>query len=583
MVIYRPTTPSPHVKRFKRDFDKVVTTSEQKNEHTPLQLLIIATYLNRLHFMDRVNRMIPWDESRCKFSPGVLAQLLVLIPFIPFRRKIALSRISEVYTGMDLELLVGLPIDPSELNDDMFGRLLDRVHESGCENLFYELAMSVRFTFSLPENYVLHSDTTSHVLYGDYLTKEGEEPPDLKITYGHSKDKRKDLKQIMTGMVTDGDGLVVYSKTLDGNTADCEYNHQMVKTLHFIFGPDFKKYVYIADSKLLNKPNVLELNQGDQPIPFISRMPQNFHKKLCEKVKNEARNLNQWESLGTCCNYPPDKDSPKYDATMIPVVVYGNEMYAHVYRTTDKRDKIEHKVNKEQNKLDSEVVQLGKREFFCEADALSEMNSFLKLHSNLMISVDLAVVPEIILKRPRGRPGKNAKPPQKITMWRIISNGTERKEDVIATEIENASTFCLLTNINPSEKTSKDILQLYKGQGHVERQFSLLKEPLLAATIFLESPERIKALMTLLYFSVLMHGILRVISHIELGKEKNPPRMGVEKRPLIRPTSDTVIWILDMYVVVSRKGSIRIESKDPDRAKDLPLLLKLVRFDPKFL
>jgi len=159
----------------------------------------------------------------------------------------------------------------------------------------------------------------------------------------------------------------------------------------------------------------------------------------------------------------------------------------------------------------------------------------------------------------------------------------KRKEDVIANKIENASTFCLLTNIKPSEKASKDILQLYKGQGHVERQFSLLKEPLLAATIFLETPERIKALMTLLYFSVLMHGILRVISHIELGKEENPPRMGVEKRPLIRPTSDTMIWILDMYTVVSQKGSIRIESRDPDRTKDLPLLLKLVRFDPKFL
>lgn len=141
---------------------------------------------------------------------------------------------------MDLELLVGLSIDPSELNDDIFGRLLDKIHESGSENLFYEVAMRVRFVFSLPENYVLHSDTTSHVLFGDYPTKEGEKPPDLKITYGYSKDKRQDLKQIMTGMVTDGDGLVVYSKTLNGNTADCDYNNQMVKTLHSFFGSDFK-------------------------------------------------------------------------------------------------------------------------------------------------------------------------------------------------------------------------------------------------------------------------------------------------------------------------------------------------------
>lgn len=583
MVIYRPTTPSPHVKQFKRNYDKVVTASERKSEHTPLQLIVIATYLNRLHFIDHVNRLITWDDSRWKFSPGVLAQLAVLIPFIPSRRKIALSRISEAYTGMDLELLTGLPIDPSELNDDMFGRLLDRIHKSGCENLFYELAMTVRFAFSLPENYILHSDTTSHVLYGDYPTQEGDKPPALQITYGYSKDKRKDLKQIMTGMVTDGDGLVVYSKTLNGNTADCDYNLQMIQTLHSVYGSEFKNYVYIADSKLLNEPNVLELIEGEQSIPFISRIPQNFHKKLCEKVKTRARNLNQWVSLGTCCNHTPDKDSPVYDATMIPVTVFGKEMYAHVYRTTDKRAKIEHKVDKEQNALTSDLTKLCKREFYCEADALAEMNSFLNLRSNLMINVDLAVVSEIIFKRPRGRPGKNAKPPEKITMWRIISHGMKRKEDIIANKIESASIFCLLTNISPYEKTSKNILQLYKGQGHVERQFSLLKEPLVAATIFLETPERIKALMTLLYFSVLMHGVLRVISHIELGKEKKPPKLGVEKRPLIRPGSDTVIWILDMYTAVSQKGSIRIESKDLERANDLPLLLKLVRFDPDFL
>ena len=45
----------------------------------------------------------------------------------------------------------------------------------------------------------------------------------------------------MTGMVTDGDGLVVYSKTLNSNTADCDYNHKMQKTLHYVYGSEFKK------------------------------------------------------------------------------------------------------------------------------------------------------------------------------------------------------------------------------------------------------------------------------------------------------------------------------------------------------
>lgn len=583
MVIYRSGTPSPHIKKFKREFEQIIHSTEPKNERTPLQLLVIATYLNRLSFIDHINSLLDWDEKQWKFSPGILAQLLVLVPFIPYRKKVAISAISTAYSGMDLELLVGISIDPLELNDDMFGRLLDRIHESGCENLFYELAMTVRMTFSLPEDYVLHSDTTSHVLYGDYTSDEEIPESALHITYGYSKDKRKDLKQIMTGMVTDGEGLVLYAQTLNGNTADCDYNHQMVRTLHSVYGSECKKYVYIADSKLMNEPNIKMLNQGTESIPFISRIPHNFHKKLCEKVKNKAIELNQWSSLGTCCTHTPDKDSPVYYATMIPVNVYGNEMYVHVYRTTDKRAKIERKVDQEEDTLTSEITKLCRREFYCEADAVAEVNSFLKSHASFMFEIDLSVVSEVTFKNPRGRPGKNSRPPQEITRWKVISHGLKRKEENISDEVEKASTFCLLTNLDPTEKGSKDVLLLYKGQSHVERQFSLLKEPLIAATIFLETPERIKALMTILYFSILMHGILRVISHIELKKEANPPRLGNENRPLVRPSSDTMLSILDLFTVVSLKGTMVIESKNKRKAKELPLLLNLVRFDPKFL
>jgi transposase len=92
---------------------------------------------------------------------------------------------------MDLELLTGAPINSIDLDDDLFGRLLDQIHECGCESLFYELAMTFRMAFILLDHYVLHSDTTSHVLYGDYSQNEEDEDPALRITYGYSKDKER--------------------------------------------------------------------------------------------------------------------------------------------------------------------------------------------------------------------------------------------------------------------------------------------------------------------------------------------------------------------------------------------------------
>jgi hypothetical protein len=95
---------------FKRDLSNIICSSHQLSDRTPIQLLVIASYLNRLKFFETINAQVRWDKKQCKYSPGVLAQLLVLFPFVSALLKIPLSRIHEVYSGIDLELLVGEPI-----------------------------------------------------------------------------------------------------------------------------------------------------------------------------------------------------------------------------------------------------------------------------------------------------------------------------------------------------------------------------------------------------------------------------------------------------------------------------------------
>jgi len=215
---------------LRRGFDQILKKSKDSSEITPLPLILVASYLNRLHFKEIINSRVRWAKDKWKFSPGVLAQLMIIATFIPSNKKIALSRIGDAYSGMDLEVLAGEPIDPKELTDDLFAPMLDRIKEAGCKNIFSTIALTVRTIFNLAPDYTLHSDTSSHILYGDYEQSECTSDPSCILpTYGHSKDKRNDLKQIMTGMVTDGDGLVRFCQVLDGNTADCEYNP-------FVFG-----------------------------------------------------------------------------------------------------------------------------------------------------------------------------------------------------------------------------------------------------------------------------------------------------------------------------------------------------------
>ncbi|EQD62976.1 Transposase, partial [mine drainage metagenome] len=67
-----------------------------------------------------------------------------------------------------------------------------------------------------------HNDSTTITLTGDYEEADGSMKrgkQSLKITYGHNKDHRPDLKQILWILTVSSDGAVpVHYKATDGNT-----------------------------------------------------------------------------------------------------------------------------------------------------------------------------------------------------------------------------------------------------------------------------------------------------------------------------------------------------------------------------
>jgi len=590
------THPKPHARKKKgkrrshplkmntlrHQFDQIVQGSEDLAQRTPLPLVVIATYLNRLDFKESINRYVKWDPAQWKYSPGVLAQLLVIAVFIQANKKIALSRIRQVYAGMDLEMLAGEPVEPAELSDDLFATMLDRLWLAGCENFLSTIALTVRIVFDLPPNYVLHSDTTSHVLYGDYDSSEDVSDPSLVLpTYGYSKDKRNDLKQIMTGMVTDGDGLIRISHVLDGNTADCKYNHMMIKTLQEVYGDEFYRYTYIADSKMLNKKNLDLVFRDDKPVKIISRIPENFAGKLAEKIRILAYEKQEWKSLGICCEHPAGRGKePEYWVQTFKRSVFSFPVWIHIYRSGDAERRLQSKIEKDRATFESDLKILTDREFACEPDANTDLVAFLKTHSKSFFSVSLSAVASVNEKNPVGRPSAKPKAKQIEVVWAVTAGQIIQNEKKIERQRQKDESFCLLTNIDPDTLESREILLRYKAQHKVENNFSVLKTPLLASTLFLEKPQRIEAMMTLLYFSVLMHGILQLISRTRIAACEEAPPLGPQNRPLIRPKSETMLNVLALFEIISKGDAVSIRSKMPERRTQLDLILFLVDFNP---
>ncbi|MFA5213971.1 MAG: hypothetical protein WC406_11595 [Methanoregula sp.] len=130
--------------------------------------------------------------------------------------------------------------------------------------------------FDMPESCDWNSDTTSHVMHGKYLDCEGKEFMGLVITPGHSKDHRPDRKQIKTGLIVDGNGVVRYAKVLDGNKSDSTWNLMTILELIKKLGDKIVAYILIADSKFVNLINLREANGHGKMLKFISLVPANF-------------------------------------------------------------------------------------------------------------------------------------------------------------------------------------------------------------------------------------------------------------------------------------------------------------------
>lgn len=86
--------------------------------------VVIARLCHELRIQQLVNAMVKWDADQCKVSPGTLVVAMIINLLVD--RK-PLYQIMDFYRDLDLEILFTERFDVSALNDDAFGRMLERV------------------------------------------------------------------------------------------------------------------------------------------------------------------------------------------------------------------------------------------------------------------------------------------------------------------------------------------------------------------------------------------------------------------------------------------------------------------------
>ena len=115
---------------------------------------------------------------------------------------------------------MGEGILPEHINDDVLERILDKIYEHGCTELFNKIVLTAMKNVPF-DKHILHTDTTSFSFFRNYENRDPELNT-IEITYDHPKDNRWDLKRFVLSMVCNQEGIPLFVETLSGNASDKE-------------------------------------------------------------------------------------------------------------------------------------------------------------------------------------------------------------------------------------------------------------------------------------------------------------------------------------------------------------------------
>ncbi len=430
--------------------------------------------------------------------------------------RVALFRMDQWIGRTDIELLLGVGREADAFDDNRLAAALDHIDAAGTDCFLTAVVQQYLAAPNRETVYSVHQDFTSYSFYGEYRDVSPTGPAPL---YGHSKDLRPDMKQLVFGLSLHGSaGIPLVCTTLDGNTSDTRANRNHLAELAKLL-PKEDEVTIVGDCKLVDGQTIGQLLSAG--FDFISLLPAAYslRAELVTDAWTADPDAANWPILGSHpgrlkadpttfyrgrsveapftvllhCAAPQGCEGPAEAIssveTMRYLVVYSDNLAANF------EVQLPDRLAKERAAVADAVVRMNRTPASCQQDGLrSAQKALPKL---LFHTVTLSMASELRpIKRPRrGRPAKGAETPME-TIW-LVSALVELDEAAVVQGRQHASCFPLMTShLDTQGWDDARILAEYRHQGIVEGTtgFRWLKGPAAVSPMFLKTPTRMRAL-----------------------------------------------------------------------------------------
>ena len=457
------------------------------------------------------------------------------------------------------------------LNDYRLGQILDRLFAANLNRLFGTLALKALEVYSIDTPW-LHQDTTTLSLYGAYEAseaggeREANENTDAPVVprpaYGHSKDQRPDLKQVMLSLGVSGEeGLPLRMGIRDGNTSDS--TEIPVAIEEYVALGRAGTVGIVADSKAYSRrtlglcvekslglvtlvprtcgvrQEVEAWGQRHAPLPLLVEKP--------GRTKRDAPRRWWGQSVERMVEVEY-RDGRVEQAPLRFVVVYSSQLaqqQAAAYATAQV---------KEAERVADHIRRVQARSFACVADAEAAMaqeeghgpgrrgRTPTRWRSHALHYRVEAFTHHPKRSR-RGRPPKTEPAPQE-TRYRLVVEA----EALPQTALEQGWTV-LATTVDAETCSDAQILRAYHEQNStVEPGLRWIKNPAAITPMWLEKPERIAALAMLTVLGLLVYGLIQ--RQVRLYLQAHQQHVPGNKGPTDTPTAAVVLSLFTPVMMV---------------------------------
>jgi transposase len=519
-------------------------------------LPLINMFLRRMRLSEILGEHLPADDPRTEL-PTVRA-LLVLVRNVLLARQ-PLYGVAEWAARFAPDLLDLWSDDVVRLHDDRLGRSLDRLFESVGPELILAVVRHVvqEFAVSLDE---LHNDSTTVSFYGAYeeAAEEGQQRGRRTpaITWGHSKDHRPDLKQLLYVLTISEDGGVpVYFTTASGNVVDDRTHCATWDLLHALVGrPEF---LYVADCKLASRDNLSHIaTRGGR---FVTVLPRTYQEDGVFRARLQQGSPGvTWQHLYDI----QDEQGELQDRFS----VCGDEMVTgEGYRLLwfHSRKKAELDAVTRNRRIQRTLVLLADLQTRLQGPRTRFRQRALVEQAVARILEEQEVTSWVVVRiaehsqdtyrqAGRGRPTEKTQYVKTTKPSYTLSWVLDQAQLSVAERDDGV--FPLLTNDRSFD--AEQVLRAYKRQPLIEKRFSQLKTDFAVAPVYLKNVARIQGLLAV-YFLVLLTQTLMERELRRAMAQAGVPSLPLypEGRPCTRPTT---YRLLELFESIQRHEVQRV-------------------------